>query len=246
MLQRRPGRVIVSCGIRIDYDGKLVDRVLPRRRSTCATCCATGSPSCTPPRSSCAAPPSSTVSASSTRRSRVVRRGLRVPAARVAGRAVRTVPRVGVVVRWHKQSYFTSRWDTMAQGLTWLLERYPEFATVPAGEARVAGQVAFATRRRATAATRCAGSGARSGTTRSSRGRTSPSRSPGCRPGRRDRPPPARPRPRHLARTLRDRGTAPLAGVVLAARHTSGRTAGPDPAEVRTRPRRCTCATLLR
>jgi hypothetical protein len=58
---------------------------------------------------------------------------------------VRTVPEVGVVVRWHKQSYFTSRWDTMAQGLSWLLERYPEFATVPAGEARVAGQVAFAT-----------------------------------------------------------------------------------------------------
>jgi uncharacterized protein YndB with AHSA1/START domain len=50
---------------------------------------------------------------------------------------VRTVPEVGVVVRWHKQSYFTSRWDTMAQGLSWLLERYPEFSSVPAGEARV-------------------------------------------------------------------------------------------------------------
>jgi hypothetical protein len=33
----------------------------------------------------------------------------------------------------------------MAQGLSWLLDQYPEFSTVPAGEARVAGQVAFAT-----------------------------------------------------------------------------------------------------
>ena len=57
---------------------------------------------------------------------------------------VRTVSAVGVMVRWHKKSYFTSRWETMAQGLTWLLEQYPEFATVPAGEARIAGQVAFA------------------------------------------------------------------------------------------------------
>ena len=58
--------------------------------------------------------------------------------------AIRSVPEVGVVVRWHKQSYFMSRWETMAQGLTWLLQTYPEFSTVPAGAARVSGQVAFA------------------------------------------------------------------------------------------------------
>jgi hypothetical protein len=51
---------------------------------------------------------------------------------------------VGVIIRWHKKSYFTSRWETMAQGLTWLLESYPEFAKVPAGKARISGQVAFA------------------------------------------------------------------------------------------------------
>jgi hypothetical protein len=28
--------------------------------------------------------------------------------------------------------------------LTWLLDRYPEFRSVPAGEARVSGQIAFA------------------------------------------------------------------------------------------------------
>jgi hypothetical protein len=32
----------------------------------------------------------------------------------------------------------------MAAGLTWLLERYPEFSTSPRGIARVSGQVAFA------------------------------------------------------------------------------------------------------
>ncbi|MFV2011090.1 MULTISPECIES: glycosyltransferase family 2 protein [unclassified Micromonospora] len=49
-----------------------------------------------------------------------------------------------VLVRWHKRSYFAQRWDTIATALQWLLDRYPEFATEPAGEARVAGQIAFA------------------------------------------------------------------------------------------------------
>ena len=111
-------------------------------------------------------------------------------------RAGRTVPEVGVVVRWHKQSYFTSRWDTMAQGLSWLLERYPEFSTVPAGEARVAGQVAFARAaqgdRREVAAL---GAPHDPHGTRSSRGRTSRSRSR-----------PARCSPDAIIRRLHDRG----------------------------------------
>lgn len=48
------------------------------------------------------------------------------------------------VVRWHKASFFGRRWDTIVDGLTWLLERYPEFDRVPAGSARVRGQIAFA------------------------------------------------------------------------------------------------------
>jgi glycosyltransferase involved in cell wall biosynthesis len=47
------------------------------------------------------------------------------------------------VVRWHQNSFFR-RWDTIAEGLTWLLGRYPEFEGVPKGSARVRGQVAFA------------------------------------------------------------------------------------------------------
>jgi hypothetical protein len=54
------------------------------------------------------------------------------------------VPEVGVQVLWSSRSYFTARWPTMRSGLTWLLERYPEFEDVPSGEARIAGQIAFA------------------------------------------------------------------------------------------------------
>jgi len=57
---------------------------------------------------------------------------------------VRTVRRVGVLVRWHKKSYFTSRWDMIVTALTWLLDQYPEFGSVPAGKARITGQLAFA------------------------------------------------------------------------------------------------------
>jgi glycosyltransferase involved in cell wall biosynthesis len=58
---------------------------------------------------------------------------------------VLNVPQSGVRVLWHtgrQQMY--GRWPLVAQALPWLLERYPEFATVPAGYARIAGQVAFA------------------------------------------------------------------------------------------------------
>ena len=48
------------------------------------------------------------------------------------------------VVRWGSQSYFDQRWETMVAGLTWMLERYPEFEAVPKGAARIHGQVAFA------------------------------------------------------------------------------------------------------
>ena len=57
---------------------------------------------------------------------------------------IRNVPEVGVEVLWHQQSYFDSRWATISTALTWLLDRYPEFADVPNGEARVTGQIAFA------------------------------------------------------------------------------------------------------
>jgi glycosyltransferase involved in cell wall biosynthesis len=64
-------------------------------------------------------------------------------------RAARHAPLVnvreaGTLVRWHRSSYFSQRWQMISEALRWLLDRYPEFETEPAGLARVAGQIAFA------------------------------------------------------------------------------------------------------
>ena len=54
------------------------------------------------------------------------------------------VPEPLVRVHWHASSFFTSRWQTIISGLSYLLERYPEFARSPCGLARIEGQIAFA------------------------------------------------------------------------------------------------------
>ncbi|MCZ2402947.1 glycosyltransferase family 2 protein [Paenarthrobacter sp. Z7-10] len=48
------------------------------------------------------------------------------------------------VVRWGGQSYFFRKWQTMSDGLSWVLAKYPEFESSPAGSARIRGQIAFA------------------------------------------------------------------------------------------------------
>ena len=57
---------------------------------------------------------------------------------------IRNIPEPGVRVLWHRKSFFSERWQTISTALRWLLERYPEFALVPRGYARIAGQIAFA------------------------------------------------------------------------------------------------------
>jgi hypothetical protein len=64
-------------------------------------------------------------------------------------RASRLAPIVAVArplvrVHWGDSSFFEGRWRMMADGLTYLLQRYPEFETDPRGLARVTGQIAFA------------------------------------------------------------------------------------------------------
>jgi hypothetical protein len=55
------------------------------------------------------------------------------------------VPKPLVHVMWHTQRRaMYGRWPLVAQALPWLLERYPEFHTEPAGYARLAGQISFA------------------------------------------------------------------------------------------------------
>jgi len=58
---------------------------------------------------------------------------------------IANVPEAYVQVLWSKGSYFAARWETIRCALTWLLEKYPEFDNVPKGQARVMGQIAFAT-----------------------------------------------------------------------------------------------------
>ncbi|MFI7212986.1 glycosyltransferase family 2 protein [Micromonospora maritima] len=135
----------VSCGIRVDYDGRQVDRSLSMDRVPLASLLRDRHTELHP----------STF---------LIRRDALVDAIGLVDeeipgsyaedyefllRAARHAPLVNltepyVTVRWHKRSYFAQRWETISTALQWLLERYPEFATVPAGEARVAGQIAFA------------------------------------------------------------------------------------------------------
>lgn len=64
-------------------------------------------------------------------------------------RLARTGP-IGLVdevvadVHWNGGSMFFSRWRTIAEALTELLARFPEFASSPEGRARISGQIAFA------------------------------------------------------------------------------------------------------
>lgn len=54
------------------------------------------------------------------------------------------VPEPLVEMRWIAASHFRQRWPDWEAALGLVLERNPEFATVPAGRARIEGQIAFA------------------------------------------------------------------------------------------------------
>jgi glycosyltransferase involved in cell wall biosynthesis len=57
---------------------------------------------------------------------------------------LRLVDEVMADIHWEGASYFFNRWRMIADALTLLLERYPEFASSPSGRARIEGQIAFA------------------------------------------------------------------------------------------------------
>jgi glycosyltransferase involved in cell wall biosynthesis len=54
------------------------------------------------------------------------------------------VPEPLTRIHFHDSSFFVSRWRTIDQALTYLLDRVPEFAEEPKGMARIEGQLAFA------------------------------------------------------------------------------------------------------
>jgi glycosyltransferase involved in cell wall biosynthesis len=47
-------------------------------------------------------------------------------------------------IHWHESSFFATRWETIVSALTYLLDRYPEFASDRSGLSRICGQLAFA------------------------------------------------------------------------------------------------------
>ncbi|MEU4680578.1 glycosyltransferase family 2 protein [Micromonospora sp. NPDC023737] len=140
-----PDADFVSCGIRVSYDGHTIDRVLDRDRVTLADLLRDRMTELHP--------------STFLIRAAALRDGFGLVDEQIPGsyaedyefllRAARSAPLVNVrtpyvLVRWHRRSYFAQRWDTISAALQWLLNRYPEFAGQPAGEARVAGQIAFA------------------------------------------------------------------------------------------------------
>ena len=163
-LDANPQASLVSCGIRVCFGGSAHDRVLPASRIRFADLLRDRHAELHP-------------STFVMRRVSVVA-GFGLVDEDVPGgfgedyefllRAARAsdianVTEVLAVVRWHQNSYFFRRWETMAAGLAWLLDEYPEFDDVRAGSARLRGQIAFAhaARRRRREALRWAGTAAR-------------------------------------------------------------------------------------
>jgi glycosyltransferase involved in cell wall biosynthesis len=58
--------------------------------------------------------------------------------------AIELVPDSLVRVTWQTGSLFANRWHVIIEALEYLLDKHPEFATSPAGSARIEGQIAFA------------------------------------------------------------------------------------------------------
>lgn len=57
---------------------------------------------------------------------------------------VLAVPEPLVIVHWDRASFFDGKWKGIADGLTYLLNKHPEFSDSAVGSARIEGQIAFA------------------------------------------------------------------------------------------------------
>jgi glycosyltransferase involved in cell wall biosynthesis len=144
-LQADPQLEVVTTGIRIDYAGTSTDRILPGTSVTFAELLRSRLTELHP-------------SSFCFRRSSLLD-GIGLVEEALPGsyaedyelllRAARrhpihAVPEALVAVRWHQQSFFEGKWEIIVNALEWLLAHYPEFATEPAGLARITGQIAFA------------------------------------------------------------------------------------------------------
>ncbi len=59
------------------------------------------------------------------------------------GRIV-AVPQAHTIIHWDRTSYFSEKWQGIVDGLSYLLEKHPEFTRSGEGQARIEGQIAFA------------------------------------------------------------------------------------------------------
>lgn len=57
---------------------------------------------------------------------------------------ISSVPEPVVLVHWDRVSYFAGRWEAMAAGLSYLLDKHPRLLSDSANAARMSGQVGFA------------------------------------------------------------------------------------------------------
>lgn len=145
-LQADPGAVLASCGVRVRYADTSTDRVLEQEQVELADLLRSRVMELHPSTflfRRAAMVGGFGLVAEDIPGSYAEDYELLLRAAR-AGRIVST-PVVGTEILWHARSYFTARWATIVDALTWLLERYPEFRAVPRGHARILGQIAFAT-----------------------------------------------------------------------------------------------------
>ncbi len=55
-----------------------------------------------------------------------------------------SVPEPLVIIHWDRTSYFAGRWEAVAAGLSFLLDKHPDLLKNRANAARMCGQVAFA------------------------------------------------------------------------------------------------------
>lgn len=55
-----------------------------------------------------------------------------------------SVPEPLVFIRWNRASFFSGRWQGIADALRYLLAKHPQIASSPSGLARIEGQIAFA------------------------------------------------------------------------------------------------------
>lgn len=57
---------------------------------------------------------------------------------------IAAVPEAHTIIHWDRTSYFSEKWQAIVDGLSYLLDKHPEFTRSGVGQARIEGQIAFA------------------------------------------------------------------------------------------------------